>query len=149
MWACAEGQPGFRRRSATRFIMGCRKPWVETHGFIHIVADTMAGTLFRSVRANELRMLRSKRHSIRPPFSRTVWKTVPAVPFGCNPTKDVDKDVGWYVDGPLALKSAKSFSGIHCQFVTTQVAQIAYVQQILFTTKNTKSTKGVEKQSPG
>jgi hypothetical protein len=31
---------------------------------------------------------------------------------------------------------------------TTQVAQIAYVQQILFATKNTKSTKGAEKRLP-
>ena len=31
----------------------------ETLVFIHIVTNTMAGTLFRSVRANELRMLRT------------------------------------------------------------------------------------------
>jgi len=63
-------------------------------GFIHIVANTMAGTLFRSVRANALRMFSPQRHSIRPPFSRTVRKTVPAAPFGYGPAKDVDKDQG-------------------------------------------------------
>jgi len=31
-----------------------------------------SGSAFRSVRANELRMFRPQRHSIRPPFSRTV-----------------------------------------------------------------------------
>jgi hypothetical protein len=43
MWACAKGQRGFRRRSATRSLMGCHKPWVETHGYHRAVAPRPRG----------------------------------------------------------------------------------------------------------
>ncbi len=73
-------------------------------------AGTMAGTLFRSVRANELSMLSRKRQSIRPPFSRTFRKTVPAAgPFG---KRSLPQDLS--EKGPCRRTFRKTVSTTRC-----------------------------------